>query len=329
VFVLATQLLWLLWTEPRLRRPALLANAGAALLVVPWIPGLIADERSPTLTILSALSAFSVHAVRVDLEHWAIGYPYVFPTTGLRRLPGIPGLVLLGLAAVAVAAGLAYRWRGSRAGARLPKRALLVLALALATAVGECLYSAVGNHIIGVRDLAASWPFLVLSGSAFVAAAGRRAGAAAAALTLGAFAIGAAKMFEPRFERPDYQAAAAYVAAHASARDVVIDETGAIGLSPGPLSGFDVSFHGRSRVVRALAPAERDHPFSALDPVVPVSAAQREALQEAAGARIFVVAGELPRTPFGGGYQLTAVRRYPGLLQTVVGVFSRAQHDAP
>jgi hypothetical protein len=33
--------------------------------------------------------------------------------------------------------------------------------------------------------------------------------------------------------------------------------------------------------------------------------------------------------PFGGGYKLTTVRRYPGLVQTVVGVFARAQPGAP
>jgi hypothetical protein len=322
VFVLGAQLLWLAWTEPGLRRPALLANLGAALLVVPWIPGLIADTRSPTLKILSALSVFSVHSVRLYLEHWAIGYPYAQSNTGLRELPGVAGLMLLALAALVVAAGLAYRWRGSRSGVWLPRRVILVLVLALATPVGECAFSAVGNHIIGVRDLAASWPFLALSGAAAAGAAGWRTGVVATALVLGAFAIGAAKMFEGRFDRPDYRAAAAYVAAHASARDVVIDESGVL-VTPGPLTGFDVAFHGRSRVVRALIPAERDHPFSVFDPVVAFAAAQRRAVQEAAGARIFVVAQNLPPPPLPGSYRLVAVRRYPSFVPLLVGVWSR------
>ena len=127
----------------------------------------------------------------------------------------------------------------------------------LATPVGEIVISALGNHIIGVRDLAASWPYLALSAAAFVFAAGPRVGRRGGAGVL-AFALGAPKLLS-RFARPNYQAAASFVNAHAHDGDVVIDGTG--GLSPGPLSGFDVAYHGRLPVFRALAPAERDHPF--------------------------------------------------------------------
>ncbi len=329
VFVLGAQLLWLLWTEPRLRRTALLANLGAALLVVPWIPGLIADEHSPTLTILSALSAFDAHAVRVDLEHWAVGYPYVSSPllssgdTGLRALPGVAALVLLALAAAVTAAGLAVRWRTGGLPTRLPRRVVLIAVLLLATPVGECVYSTFGNHIIGVRELAASWPFLALSGAAATALTGRRTALAASALAVAAFAIGALRMLEPRFARPNYQAAATYVSARASAQDVVIDETDAIGSTPGPLSGFDVAFRGDARVVRALGPAERDHPFTIFDPVTSLPAAQGEAVREAAGSPIFVVGAQLPPTAFPDGYRLVSVKHYAGFIPTVVGVFSR------
>src|ERR1035441_5794952 len=105
-FVLAVSLLVLLWSEPAARRPALLANAGAALLVVPWIPGLIADLHSPTVKILSALSPFTANAVRVDIQHWALGYPYTV-AGGLRDLPGVPALLLLVAAALLSAVGVA------------------------------------------------------------------------------------------------------------------------------------------------------------------------------------------------------------------------------
>ena len=329
VFVLGAQLVWLLWTQPGFRRQALLANFGAALLVVPWIPGLIADERSPTLQILSGLSPFSVHAVRLDLQHWAIGYPYVqlaIPNstdTGLRQLPGIPALVLLALAGLVAAAGLAYRQARVPGGIRLNRRVVLVLALMLATPVGECVFSAVGDHIIGVRDLAASWPFVALSAAAVLSAAGRRVGIAAGAMAIAAFAIGASKMLVPRFARPNYRAAAAYVAARASARDVAIDETGEL-VTPGPLTGFDVAFHGPSTVVRALVPAERDHPFNVFDRPAPLATAERQAVQRAAGARIFVIAPTLPTTPPGGGYHLVAVHRWAGIEQLIVSVWSRS-----
>jgi 4-amino-4-deoxy-L-arabinose transferase-like glycosyltransferase len=336
-FVLAVQLLWLLWAEPQSRRQALIAIAGAAALVLPWIPGLVADFRSPTLTLLSALSLFTPHAVQVDIEHWAIGYPYAQSPTlpsvasGLRNLPGVPALVLLALALVVSVGGVADRvrrggWPQQLRSAR-GRRVTLMFALMLATPVGEILGSAIGNHIIGVRDLAASWPYLALAAAAFAFAAGRRVGTAAAVLGLAAFALAAAKMLEARFQRPNYQAAASYVAAHARAGDVVIDETG--GLSPGPLTGFDVAFRRHLTVVRALSPAERDHPFTVFDPIVSFPSAVSQAVKDAHGGRVFLVAAELPQTPFGDGYQLRTVRRYPGIERTLVGVYSRSAARAP
>ena len=44
-FVLLAQLGWLLWLRPEARRPALLANVGAAAAFIPWVPG-----SSPTST---------------------------------------------------------------------------------------------------------------------------------------------------------------------------------------------------------------------------------------------------------------------------------------
>ena len=75
VFVLAAQLIWLLWARPEARRPALLANLGAALAFLPWITGLIADLNSPTTKILGALEPFDLDSVRIVLEHWSMGYP--------------------------------------------------------------------------------------------------------------------------------------------------------------------------------------------------------------------------------------------------------------
>src|SRR5207302_1257899 len=45
-FPLAAQLLWLLWAHPGARVPAILANVGAAVAYVPWIPGYVADTKS-------------------------------------------------------------------------------------------------------------------------------------------------------------------------------------------------------------------------------------------------------------------------------------------
>jgi hypothetical protein len=324
LFVLAVALAWLLLTQPQARRAALLANAGAVLLVVPWIPGLIADLQSPTVRILSALSPFTANAVRIDIEHWSVGYPY--SVIGLRELPGTAALILLGLAVVGTAAGLAWRARG---GARPRPSVLiwLVFLLMLATPVGEALASAFGNHIIGVRDLAASWPFLALFSSALALAAGRRLGVAVAVLAVVAFLVGAIRMLEPRFQRPNYQGSASYVTAHARPGDVVIDMTGA--LSPGPLTGFGIVFHRDLPVIRARSPAENDHPFTVFDPIVPTATAAREAARAAAGHRIFVVYPTLASTqrinpvPSGlpASYHLAGLHRFPGIEPTLVAVY--------
>ena len=327
VFVLAVAFVWVVWAEPSARRPALLANVGAAALVIPWLPGLIADLQSPTVKILSALSLFTPHQVRIDIEHWAIGYPYAqAQATGLGKLPGVLALVLLGLATIISVCGVGTRvlrgdWSGSIR--RLARhRVALVFLLMLATPVGEILVSALGNHIIGVRDLAASWPFLALFCSAFVIAAGPRLGLVAAGLGVVAFALSASKMFEVGFQRPNYQGAASYVANHARPADVVIDETGE--LSPGPLTGFDAAFRGRQIVVRAKSPAERDHPYTVFDPVVPVPSAVSRAIREAHGGDLFVVGSKLPGTQLPDGYRLTTVRVYPGLERTLAAVYSRS-----
>ena len=67
----------------------------------------------------------------------------------------------------------------------------------------------------------------------------------------------------------------------------MIDETGA--LSPGPLTGFGVSFLRPLPVVRARSPAERDHPYGFADPFVPLRAAVARAVAAAHGHRVFVV----------------------------------------
>ncbi len=50
-------------------------------------PGLINDLQSPTLKILVALSPFTASDIRIDIHHWAVGYPDTF-AGGLTELPG-------------------------------------------------------------------------------------------------------------------------------------------------------------------------------------------------------------------------------------------------
>ena len=336
VFALAAQLLWLIWSHPEARKPALLANAGAIVAFLPWLSGVINDFTSPTTDILSALQPLNAHSVRVALEHWSIGYPYAFSTTQLRDLPGVPALVLLALGlAVAVTGVLAQRPREHlrfRLG-RLDRRLVLILVLAIATPVGEALVSAVGTNLFGTRNLAVSWPAFAVSLAALLVAAGRRLGLVAAMLVIGAFALGAVKMLEPRFQRPDSEAVATVIDRHAASGDVVVDAV-VFGVSPGPLSGLDVALDRPHRVFRIGAPQQRDRPFGADDRIIPAREVLRRAGAAARRQRLFVVlpdpgtraglsaiaaelADELPT-----GYRHAETRRYPGVIGLALLVYA-------
>lgn len=331
-FVLGAQLLWLWWAHPEARRSALLANLGAAAGVLPWVPGLINDFNSPTVGILSALSPFTVHDVRIALEHWTVGYPYA-SSAPLTGLPGTPALILLGLAIVIVIAGASRRalsWRP-----KPESRIVLVLALVLITPLAEAAVSAVSTHLFGVRNLAASWPALALALAALLVAAGPRLRPLAVALAVVSFAIGAVKMLDHRYERPNYQATADFIEHHARSGDVVIDETGQ--LSPGPVTPLDVALHSQIPVFRAGSPAERDHPFGFLDPIAPISQAIAHAVAAAHGGRIFVVStvfapSEIPGLArlvapihghFPAPYRLVERHVYAGIARAKIEVYSR------
>jgi Dolichyl-phosphate-mannose-protein mannosyltransferase len=334
-FVLGAQLLWVVWAHPEARRAAVLATVAAGVGVLPWLPGLINDYRSPTVKILNALSPFTFSDIRIDLAHWVIGYPETF-AGGLTRLPGKIALILFAAAVLIGGGGLISALRGAPMRARLAgvdRRVVLVVGLALATPVAELVLGVAGNSLFSVRDLGASWPYLALTGAAVLALSGPRAALLGAVLALIAFALGAVKMLGGDFQRPDYQGAASYVVQNARPGDVVVDETGA--LSPGPLTGLDVALHRRLPIVRAQAPAERDRPFGFSDPIVGLQQAVVEAVAAARGHRVFLVtnafvtdiaslAGRVNPAPsqFPADYRLTAERVYPGLGATLVAVYA-------
>ncbi len=293
LFVLAAQLVWVLWAHPEARRAALLATLGAVIGVLPWLPGFFDELHSPTLKILSALAPFDAHDVWVILGHWAMGYPYG-ALARLTQVPGDLGLALISVGTLLAVGGLIagyVRARPVRPALRREDRIWLLALLLVVTPVAEALFSAVSTHIFGLRNLAASWPALALVFAYLVIAAGRRIGPAAAALVVVGLALGAARMVADDYGRPDYGSAARYVERAVRPGDAVIDETG--DLSPGPLTGFDVALSRPLPTIRALAPAERDHPFTLRDPYVTVAAATGQALaQVRPGGRVFVVGGQ-------------------------------------
>ena len=326
VLVLGVQFLWLVWAHPEARRPALIANVGAALLFAPWLSGLLADLDSPTTEILEALQPFNPTYARQALGHWSVGYPYA-GVAPLRDLPGVLGLVLLGLGVLVALAGVAVRrLRDPESGLGMPgRRAVLVFGLALATPVGGALAAAAGTTtLFGTRNFAPSWPGLALAGAAVLAAADRRARFAAGALVIATFAIGAVKLLGDGFTRPDYGGAAAYIDRVAGPRDVIID--GSAVRSPGPLSHIDPSLRRDHRIVRMYQPQQRDHPFTVFDPVVSREEAGRRARAAVDGGRIFLVSepGLLDQAPDLPGYRVAERRDFEGFFTVVVQTYEPA-----
>jgi hypothetical protein len=300
VFALGAQLLWVVWAHPEARRAALLANIGAAVAFLPWISGLFADFNSPTTKILGTLQSFTLHNLRVSLGHWSVGYPY--PAISLRSLPGGPALILIGLGIGTAITGLvlnrgrvprrqfarAARGSPARSGllAGVDRRLALVVALALSAPVGIALVSAFSTDTLSARNLAVSWPAFALTLAMLLVSVQQPLRIAAVGFVVAGFGLAALKTLESKYNRPDYDAAAAFIDHHALAGDVVID---AAIFSPGPLTGLDVALTEPRQVFRVGSPQERDHPFSLRDPVEPAPEVTRRAVAAAGGRRVFAV----------------------------------------
>ncbi len=313
-FVLAAQLLWLLWAHPRARRPALLANLGAVVLYLPWLPGLIADLGSPTRSALERLQGSGFGVKRAALEQWAFGDVVV----GIGAVPGRPAVILGSLGvAVAVAATLLRWWRGR---SRTPKASawgsgfVLVLVLALAAPVGEGLLLVVGGpDLLGARNMTASWPGFALSVGALLVAAGPLVGIAAAIAVFGSFAIGTVRSFDSSNRIPDFAGAAAAIEASGEPGEPVVDMTALKLLTPTPLTPLSAQLPEAShpQFKPFLRPGEPPFLLGTEEP--PGGAALRAAFREAAGGKLAVLAfAESRELVVRAGDRLLGLRAGPG-----------------
>ena len=209
-FPLAAQALWALWSHGAQRRPVLLANAGAALLFVPWIPGFIDDQNSPTTQILSILSPIDPHTLRLAIEAWAVGFPYV----SVHALPGALAAIAIGAGIVVAAGAGIHRLWGTIAALNIRRELVLVAVLALATPVGELVFSVFSANVFGARNLNSAWPGFALAIGAILAAAPGLVAVTAALFVLAGYAWGAAKTLKPEYSRPDYPQAAQIIQAN-------------------------------------------------------------------------------------------------------------------
>lgn len=225
-YALLAQLAWLLWRRPPARKPALLANVGAAVAFLPWVPSLIDDFNSPSQDIIGFLAPFSFRSFVDFTTSASFGSPlggglHDFLGTGLE---------------VALFAGIALGSVGAATAAirdrRAPPKArddreqdgiLLPVMLALASPVGVGLVSLLSADQFLPRNLAASWAGFSVALAAILTRGPRVVWIPATALVVGVFAVGAVRMTTPEWARPDVGAAAALIEAKTGAGVVVID----------------------------------------------------------------------------------------------------------
>jgi hypothetical protein len=306
-----------------------IATGVAALLYLPWLPGLKGDIDSPTTEILSAFSPYTFDLVKVTVGHWTIGFPFAGPERGLTDLPGTPGLLLL-LASLAVA-GYGLVSMRSRLGewSSVHRRGvLLVVLLGLATPVGSTLQSAVGANVFSTRSLAASWPYLALAVSALLTVGRPAVRLTAAARAVVGLGLGAAGMLGADIQRPQYQAMARFVDEHPGG--VVIDGAA---FTPGPLSNFDVEGSmPAAAVLRLNVPVQMTTPFGVGETLPDPLAVAQQAVAAADGGPISVLT-PIPRSARADeviaelgaeGYALTDSKQTDGLIELEALVFEPA-----
>lgn len=293
-FVLVAQLGWLFWAHPEARRPALIANVAAAVLYLPWLPGLIGDTDSPTIEVLSHLQGDGFAAKRVAVEAWAVGYPFQAPRDVPGAFAGILGLAGFVVAAIASLLRRVQLRAAAAAGARpalIPKGAVLVLAMAVATAVFEALILfTTGNDLFGARNLTTSSAGLALLIGAVLAGAGRLWGTICTIAVLACFSIGTARALSTDSKLLDFEGAAAYIEAESAPDAVVVDFVSSL-LTPVPLTSLDAYLEQTRPEYRILQP-QGPPPYLPGTPTLPPKEELREAVRTARESELVVVVND-------------------------------------
>jgi 4-amino-4-deoxy-L-arabinose transferase-like glycosyltransferase len=373
IFLLIGQFGWAFWTHPRARRALVGANAVAAAAFAPWLPYLINTTHSPGRNVIGFLTPFGLHAIRLALETWSVGHPFLSLTTipGSIAVAMIVAGVCLALPALALRRVQAGRETGNgRANGTPVAGPQLPLVLAASTPVGLALYSLLGSSVWDARDLISSWPGFAAALAALLTSAGELAAPGGrgrapklalavlpAALVFAGFTIGAARMVQRSHRRPDYDAAASFIASAGAPGDPVVD-LGA--LTPGPPNETEaaLALTRRSRadlhpVVRLaqppLAVVLRAPPYARLAAPRGEVVAREAAMMATHGRLFFVLSGyaslaviqaqRVARTPdpeqtvlgqlaaflraLPRDFQPVALRRFPGLFPVTVYEFRR------
>ena len=223
-FPLLVEVAWALWYHRDRWRPIVFACIGAAVLYIPWIPGLLDDRTSPYQHAISRVWPFTLNYVGTAIGQWLTGVP----TWRAAKVPGPGALVVLVVGVLVLAGGL---WLVRNRLPRLSPTLVLLIGLALSGPVLAGIWSLFEPSVFVPRTFVASLPALTLLVGAAVLAVPRAAGIAAAACLVIGLGIGTARTFGD-FMRPPFRAAANYLNDHAAPGQPVL-EAGAF--DPGAL----------------------------------------------------------------------------------------------
>jgi hypothetical protein len=213
VFVVAAQAGWAAWTRRDRMRELALAHAAVAVGLLPWLPSFLDDRSAGFQTAIEAFWPFTPRFFFRSLGEFVVGSPYV----GLRSIPGLAALALIG-------AGVLVALAGARAVAAALRRreVVLIVLLALATPLGAALYSIPFSSVFVPRTLLSSLPAVCLGLGLLLTAAPRPLAALATALVVAGLGLGAARVvaWNPK---PPYGEAAAYIDARAGQTDLLLE----------------------------------------------------------------------------------------------------------
>lgn len=228
VFVLIACALWSFACRPSTRRQLVLAETAIVLLYLPWLPGYIHQRHNSGLQLFNQFSSLTPGTVAGFPLRTLVARPYVALTT----LPGTLGLVLIGLLIALAAAAAARRPRLSPRLSWLASERGLMLILALATPVGLVLYALAGTTLFASdRELSASEPALVVLVALVLVglarAVNRRLAVALLAAAGAVFAATAVRSAGSTYQRPPYNAVAAYLD-HIGGASPVVEEALAV-----------------------------------------------------------------------------------------------------
>ena len=318
-FVLLAQFVWVPLVDRSALKPALIANAVAALAFLPWVPALLDDFDSPTQKSLEFLAPFTLDNVVSFTAAWAFGLPSSF-----GDFWGTAGALMLALGFAVALVALVQRHR--RAG-RLPvlesprgRYVLLFVMLALAAPIGAAVTSIVGNSMFLPRNLVTSAAGLSLVMAIVLASGARPLRWVALVLVAGTLAVGTVMTFETRWQRPQFAEMAAFIDDNAGPDDVVVSLPGLRTGGPPPPS------YPPAQALTAYS----DEPHAWFLSIQPDDL---PAILEAAEGHRLILAGDvysvgLARTSLGlDGIEPSAQVDYDSVVPTTIEVYERPMPD--